>query len=698
MAQSVLLLRLGMLILALGLTEAKVEIITSTADVKLGEDHMFLCKTNVEGEITWYKDGMDVDEEVEKVDETSSKFFIRKAKMGDSGLYTCECTPDSGPKSSTSLTVFVYERPSFGTTPLFHEFLEGQDAVVPCIVTGQPKVEVRWIRDDEVVGRDGMRVSVMSDNSLQIKSIKRTDGGSYTCEGSFRGRQSISEKRVISITINAPPTVRIHEEVKRVVAGPETNVSLICLVEGLPKPNISWTLPDTFDTTRHQFNSDRSELTLYSVVRKDYGEYVCTAKNKISENSAMIMLDVSEHPVVVLSQEEVEVNPGEDVFVSCNVSGHPTPSLLWISNTGHPLNSSEGRVRVENGSQLVVEKVVPSNGGVYNCMAISPSGNISKEFSLRTHPGPPSQVSAYPGPTSVIFSLGRTQVDGGSPITHYTIQWRKSAQDTWSETTVPAIDPVAITSLKPYTSYSVRLSPSNHLGEGDFSTQQTVRTQGIRGEPDSPVLLAHEGKGEGNSFSVPLRQLDDGGSPITQYILRYRMVKEGEEWTERKLPSNSTALHLQDLQYNSDFHLELQAANLNGYSSPAKLDFSTPKAVSKARNGVGKAGIVGIVLFIFLVLLLAVDATCCYTNRCGLLMFLAVRLFGQKVSGLKTLEEGDGTNNGDLKLNGLETPRGSVSKQQTVNGNQVRAEVTCDKAPLTKFEKTPSSGDPVIDT
>ena len=31
----------------------------------------------------------------------------------------------------------------------------GQDAVVPCIVTGQPKVEVRGIRDDEVVRRDG---------------------------------------------------------------------------------------------------------------------------------------------------------------------------------------------------------------------------------------------------------------------------------------------------------------------------------------------------------------------------------------------------------------------------------------------------------------------------------------------------------------------------------------------------------------
>lgn len=40
----------------------------------------------------------------------------------------------------------------------------------------------------------------------------------------------------------APPSVRLREEVKKVMAGPETNVSLLCLVDGLPKPNITWTM------------------------------------------------------------------------------------------------------------------------------------------------------------------------------------------------------------------------------------------------------------------------------------------------------------------------------------------------------------------------------------------------------------------------------------------------------------------------
>ncbi|PWS23033.1 hypothetical protein DKP78_15285, partial [Enterococcus faecium] len=62
----------------------------------------------------------------------------------------------------------------------------------------------------------------------------------------------------------------------------------------------------------------------------------------------------------------------------------------------------------------------------------------------------------------------------------------------------------------------------------------------------------------------------------------------------------------------------------------------------------GKGGVVGIVMLIFLVLVIAVDATCCYTNRCGMLMFLAVKMFGQKVPGSKSMEEGD-TNGTTMK-------------------------------------------------
>lgn len=47
------------------------------------------------------------------------------------------------------------------------------------------------------------------------------------------------------------------------------------------------------------------------------------------------------------------------------------------------------------------------------------------------------------------------------------------------------------------------------------------------GEPDSPVLLTDEMKVEGNSFSVPLKQIDDGGTPLLHFSMQYKQVKEG---------------------------------------------------------------------------------------------------------------------------------------------------------------------------
>lgn len=51
--------------------------------------------------------------------------------------------------------------------------------------------------------------------------------------------------------------------------------------------------PSTFDDSRYKYNTDKSELTISAVTRSDFGEYICMASNKIGENSATFILDVS---------------------------------------------------------------------------------------------------------------------------------------------------------------------------------------------------------------------------------------------------------------------------------------------------------------------------------------------------------------------------------------------------------------------
>ncbi|CAK6954324.1 neural cell adhesion molecule 1 [Scomber scombrus] len=674
---------MALLLLLVYSTDAKMDIITSSQDILLGQKIILLCKAGDEGDITWLKEGEDVDSElVIPVDETTSKLVIEKATMGDAGKYTCHCEFNSGHTDNTEKQLFIYEGPSFGSTTTYHEFLQGTDAVVPCLVSGRPAVNVLWLRDgEEIPSNEGRRVHQMKDNALRIGKVKGDDAGTYMCQAQIRGRP-IRQDLPISVVVNVPPSVRMKEVVKTVMA--ETNVSLLCLVEGHPKPNISWSMPVLYDPSRHQFNSDRSQLTIQSVARADYGEYVCTASNKISDSSDIIMLHVFEASDVVITAEQLHVSAGEHVSVSCNVSGHPQPELHWLNKqNGQTVGSTPGRVYVEDGV-FVIKEVVPSDGGLYSCMAVGSSGNASRDVAILTKPGPPHYLSVSPAATSVIFSLKTPPVSGGTPITGYALQWRQLAGETWEEVRVLASDTLAINSLKPYTLYEVRLAAVNAEGVGEHSDTKTVRTEGIR-EPDSPVLKDDEKKIEQRSAIIPLKCKDDVGTPVLKYIVRYRQDKDGAEWIEEELPSNACNVSLKALSFSTKYQLEVTAVNANGSSIPAKLNFATGAQGGKVTKGT----VAGIVMFIFLLVFLVVDATCCYRNRCGLLMFIAVKLFGQKIPGLKGCEGGDGNTNGEVKLKGLSTPTDSMQQTgvQTLEVGQLR-EVTCDKAPLTKHEKT----------
>ncbi|XP_028280604.1 neural cell adhesion molecule 1 [Parambassis ranga] len=665
-------------------TDAKMSIIASTKDFLIGEEILLLCKAGGEGDITWQKDGEEIDDEdiVSLVDETSSKLTIKKATMQDSGKYSCHCDFDNGHKDEIETVVFVYEGPSFGSTPVYHEFLVGTNGMVPCLVSGQPAVDVKWLRDREEIRTDaGRRVRHMSDNTLLIENVKREDAGTYTCKAQIRGRP-IYQQLAVSVVVNAPPTVHLREEVKKVMAGPETNVSLLCLADGLPKPNITWTIPVPFDPSHHQFNSDRSQLTIVSVARADYGEYICTATNKITESSATIMLHVFEAPEVFVPAEQQHVSVGDRVSVPCNVSGHPQPQLYWLNKLNGRTLDSTGHPRVVDGV-LVIDEIMPSDGGLYSCMAVSPSGNASRDVAIYTQPGAPHYLTASPGATSVFFSLKTPPTSGGTPITSYVLQWRQNPTEQWKEVTVPVSDALIITSLKPYTLYTVRLAALNAVGLGQFSSTNSVRTQGIR-EPDSPVLSSEEMKVEGNTFSIPLKQIDDGGTPLLHFNIRYRQDSEGTEWKEVQLPPDTEAVSLKDLAFGTDYQLEVSGVNANGSSMPASFNFTIAEQPVKSRS-MTKGSVIGIVMVIFLVVFLAVDATCCYKNHCGLLMSIAVKLFGQKVPGLKMAEEGEAK--GEVTLKGMSTMSSTGAQTLTKEAGQL-TEVTCDKAPLTKHEKT----------
>ncbi|XP_060756264.1 neural cell adhesion molecule 2 [Neoarius graeffei] len=655
----------------------KVDIHVTSSDILVGGTGLLLCTADQSTTFRWQKDGEEIETHIESSEE-KSKLHLENVKLTDSGEYMCICDFD-GEEYSATTNIYVYEKPSFGPTQTYHEFLVNQTVRVPCQVTGKPEVETNWYwNGDRVLNNDTSNLSVLSDGSLQITNIQRENHGTYGCEGKIKGRPK-SETLNISVVVNAPPTAIVRSESTKVLAGPNRNVTLLCLVTGAPHPNITWEMPATSDSSRYIYNSDKSMLIIPDVARSDSGNYACTAVNKIGEASSTFTLDVSERPSVTLSQSELVLNLGESASVFCNATGHPPPTIQWLNTS-------------KEGGMLQINNVVSSDGGVYSCKATNEAGSNTQSFNLMTSPEVPTSFTVSPGPSAFHITLQKPVLDGGSPITHYIIQWRKESKDDWNETPVPFSGPLEVKSLAPYTEYAVRFAAKNKHFLGAFSTEKKIRTLAKQGEPDMPEVSVDNGKIDKNSYSIPVKQITDVGSPIQYYVIRYRMNKEGEPWREKKTDTNSSIIHLQNLEYDSNYEAEIIAVNVNGFSEPAKLYFSIPQA----QFSLGKGGVVAIVLVVFLVLLVGVDALCCYTNHCGMLNFLARKLFGSNVPESKSLEEGV-FNNTAVTMNGLEKPRGSIPKLQSQNKteNGMQSDITCDKAPLTKFAKAPAEADPV---
>ncbi|XP_056237170.1 neogenin-like [Seriola aureovittata] len=151
------LLKLALLLLLAYGTDARMQIVSPKQDVLVGEEILLLCKAGGEGTITWQKDEEDIDDEekVSGIDETSSKLSIKKATMNDAGKYSCLCDFDNGHQDKIDVQLYIYEGPSFGSKKTYHEFLEGTDGMVPCLVTGKPEVDVHWLRGNQNIPSDG---------------------------------------------------------------------------------------------------------------------------------------------------------------------------------------------------------------------------------------------------------------------------------------------------------------------------------------------------------------------------------------------------------------------------------------------------------------------------------------------------------------------------------------------------------------
>ncbi|XP_053333962.1 neural cell adhesion molecule 1a isoform X7 [Clarias gariepinus] len=605
---------------------------------------------------------------------------IRGIKKSDEGAYTCEGRIMArGEIDLRVIKVIVNVLPSIRTRSAeLNATADIEQAVtLACYADGYPEPTVTWVRNKVVLVADE-KYSLNDDGSeLTIKDVKKLDEGDYTCIARNKAGEKQEE---ISLKVFVQPKITYLKN--QTASELEEQTVLICEATGDPTPSIVWSFGRRVFSEGEQsldgnviVHSDArvSSLTLKYVQFTDAGQYLCTARNSIGQDIQSMYLEVRYAPKIQGTVTKFTWE-GNAANLTCEALAHPSASVQWFRDGLQLPAVNTTNIKIYSTPTISYLEVTPesqSDFGSYNCTAINVIGSDSKEFLLilAEVPSTPAIDRVEPYPSTAMVEFEEPDSDGGVPILKYKAEWRTKGQEWVSKVynVEEGLSSITIVGLKPETEYEVMLSAINGKGEGESCPPETFKTlpvtytftissvtpttnpstTAILREPNPPKLEAKL-QSPGNEMKVNWIKQDDGGSPIKQYLVSFK-PKHHSSWKPViRVPNGSDFFVLRGLDWNTEYEVSVVAENQQGRSKPGVLYFNTsaePTAIPDPvvnGSGLGTGAIVGILIVVFLLLLVAVDVTCFFINKCGLLMCIAVNFCGKSGPNAKgkDIEEG----------------------------------------------------------
>ncbi|OAD55796.1 Lachesin [Eufriesea mexicana] len=178
---------------------------------------------------------------------------------------------------------------------------EGGEVTLKCVATGSPKPTVTWKREDGqniVIRKDGKKqlLETYVGETLVLSGVLRQEMGTYLCIASNNVPPTVSKR--YSVQVHFRPVVKVPNQL--LGAPIDSNVLLQCLVEASPQALNTWhhstgrkLSPNAkYSITEYALNeySWQMNLTINSLKKTDFGEYICSSLNAFGNATGMIHL------------------------------------------------------------------------------------------------------------------------------------------------------------------------------------------------------------------------------------------------------------------------------------------------------------------------------------------------------------------------------------------------------------------------
>ncbi|XP_049924207.1 immunoglobulin superfamily member 10 isoform X1 [Epinephelus moara] len=334
---------------------------------------------------------------------------IKDVTKADSGKYECIATSSTGSERRVvTLTVEKQEsapqivEKSQRMTQLFFE----DQLRLNCSAIGDPKPRIIWRLPSKAVvdqwHRMGSRIQVLDNGTLIVSSVSDKDAGDYLCVARNRIGDDL---QLMKVSVSMEPA-KIEPKLygkKQVPYGKDFKVD--CKASGIPKPEISWGLPDG-TVVNSAFQSDASSgggrarrftlfdngtLYLNQVGMSEEGDYTCYAENQVGKDEMHLHITVvtAAPRIRPTSQTYARVKPGGNIRFDCEALGEPKPKILWMLPTNDVIAASNERYLMHVNGSLDIRDVKLIDAGEYVCMARNPAGEDRKVYKLDIEGNPP---------------------------------------------------------------------------------------------------------------------------------------------------------------------------------------------------------------------------------------------------------------------------------------------------------------------